>query len=244
MSNISISRLFALLELFEKERRPLTAAELQQYTDCPRSSLNLLLRGLVDLGYFTYHSKTAGYFPSIRLDRLGSWILPTVLQDSAVGKLLDDLRRATQETVILSMRSDLDMEVVRVATGHQAISLNIQRGYRFPIWHTAVGQAALSTLNPTELARLHRRGSPPDTLSLNEARRTAAQVRERGYAVGYGAVLDRVGAIAAPLPMTFSGRELVLSVGGPEERVRQREAQLADTLCGCIRAFCEAVDPD
>lgn len=221
----------------------MTAVELQQHTGCPRSSLNLLLRGLVESGYFTFHSKTAGYFPSVRLDRLGSWILPTVLQDGAVGELLDELRRMTHETVILSMRSDLDMEVVRVATGHQAISLNIQCGFRFRIWDTAVGQAALSTLTASEMTRLYRRGSPPEWLSLNEARRVATRVRDEGCAVGYGAVLERVGAVAAPLPITFSGRELVLSVGGPEERIKPREKQLCDTLCSQIRAFCEAVDP-
>ncbi len=244
MSNISITRLFTLLELFERERQPMTAAELQQRTGCPRSSLNLLLRGLVELGYFTFHTKTASYFPSVRFDRLGNWILPTVLQDGAVGRLLDELRQATHETVILSMRSDLDMEVVRVATSHQAIGLNIQCGYRFPIWHTAVGQAALSTLTPTELARLYRRGSPPDHISLNDVKRIASRVRDAGYAAGYGTVLERVGAVAAPLPITFSGRELVLSLGGPEERVRPREKQLAETLGDCITAFCQALNPD
>ncbi len=71
-----------------------------------------------------------------------------------------------------------------------------------------------------------------------------SRVRDAGYATGYGTVLERVGAIAAPLPVTFSGRELVLSLGGPEERVRPREKQLAETLSECITAFCQALEPD
>lgn len=233
-SNISITRLFEILELFAIERRPMTAAEIQDRTGCPRSSLNLLLRGLVSLGYFTFHKKTAGYFPSVKVERLGAWILPTVLSDSAVGKLLDALRKSTMETVILSMRSDLDMEVLQVATSHQAIGLNIREGFRFPIWSTAVGQAALATLNSADITRLYRRAPSGCKLSLNDVRRAAQKVREHGYAVSYGSVLEDVGAIAAPLPVTFSGRELVLSVGGPEQRVRCREQELAKTLLDTI----------
>ena len=236
-ANISITRLFQILELFKTEQRPLTATFIQNATGCPRSSLNLLLKSVVNLGYLTFHRKTNAYFPCIQLEQLTSWLLPTILQDHSVGALLNKLRAITRETVILSMRSDLDMEVVRVATSNQAIALHISPGARFPIWSTAVGLAALSSLKQTELKRLyHRSGSLPKD-SLNGTLRAINAMRKRGYSVSAGAVLEHVRALAAPLPTTFAGRELVLSVGGPDDRIAKNEQALGQALLQCISDF-------
>ncbi|TQV86198.1 helix-turn-helix domain-containing protein [Exilibacterium tricleocarpae] len=233
-ANISIKRLFQILELFQRERRPLTASTIQQLVDCPRSSLNLLLKSLINLDYLTLHRKSNAYFPSVRLEELTAWILPSILQDHCIGESLERLKNRTGETVVLSMRSDMEMEVIRVATSTQAIALRMACGSRIPIWSTAVGCAMLASLAGGELKRLYFRARQSPKRSLNEIRAETKLIQERGFAVSYGAVLEGVGALAAALPVTFSGRELVISVGGPSERIAKKEQQLGAILCAHV----------
>jgi DNA-binding IclR family transcriptional regulator len=235
--NISISRLFEILEVFSRERRPLTATFLQEITGCPRSSLNLLLKSAVSLGYLTIHKKTNSYFPCIQLAQLTAWVVPTILQDRKVGSMLDDLRQMTDESVLLCMRSDMNMEIVRVATSSQAIALIATVGDRFPIWGSAVGMAALSSLSNIDLKLLYYRSSKLPTKSLNETKNVLKATRIRGYSASYSAVREGVGAIAAPLPITFAGRELVLSIGGPEDRISKNEKQLGEALAKYISDY-------
>lgn len=56
------------------------------------------------------------------------------------------------------------------------------------------------------------------------------EIRETGYSVAYGEVLSEVGALAIALPFTFSGREIVLSVGGPSDRIHKKENYLGECL--------------
>ena len=239
--NISIKRLFQILELFRREQRPLTASAIQGAVDCPRSSLNLLLKNLVNLDYLTLHRKSSAYFPSVRLEDLTAWILPSILQDHRIGEWLEKLKNQTGETVVLTMRSDLEMEVVRVATSTQAIALRMACGSRIPVWSSAVGFAMLASLTGTELKRLYFRSQGIPRYSLNDIRKEIKQIRERGFAVSYGWVLEGVGALATALPVTFSGRELVLSIGGPSERVEKKEAQLGETLCAYVKEIAASI---
>lgn len=238
--NLATKRLFQMLELFRESQHPLSAGDIAEHLDCPKSSLNVLLRDMTALGYMTIDRKKRTYFPSPKLQHMSDWILDAIIRDPRLLAMIRDLREKTDETVVLSMRNDLEMEAVKVETSSQAISLTVQAGFRFPMWTSAVGHAMLAVLPSQELARLHDRATRQlDIPALDAIRGQLDEVRRRGCAISYGTVLSDVGAIAAPLTDAFGAQDLVISLGGPKQRVHAREQALVNILCrsNAVRKF-------
>ncbi len=227
-------RLIAIFELFARRRTPLGSGDIAAAIDCPKSSLSSLLKTLVDEGVLNVDRATKTYFPAPRIVGYADWVLPQMFRSTHVDQIMEELRERTSETVLLTVRNDLHAEVIQVTEGHQAVTLNIRPGYQFGLWTSAVGEALLSAMNDRTIyalvRRVNRRADGTEPLNAQRVMSVVKQIRQRGYAAGYSRVLPGVGALAAPLSFGFAGRELVLSVGGPELRVREHEARIAKAL--------------
>ncbi len=196
----------------------------------------------MQLGWLTIDRRRSTYFPGARLARLTGWLLSESLLDDAVLRALDVLSRSTQETVTLSCANDLDVEIIHACGPITGIHLVVQEGQRIPLWGSAIGTAYLSTLPDTTIRSMYRRSehdAPERRPAIPIARALAAvrQARRDGFAFIDSFVVSGVAAISAPLPDHIGPRPLVVSVGGPVERVRARTAQLQ----AAIRLFIAAV---
>lgn len=240
----SVRRLIRLYELFEAERHPLTSQDICVALEAPRSSVASLLKTLVDLDMLALDRKSATYFPSARFAQLGNWILATWLPPQEFLDMMSQLRDATVETVVLTTPADLEMEVVHVVGGLRDITLVVKPGQRFPIWSSAVGATYLSTqplaTTTALMKRLVRRGivaaDDPQLMNLpNEVRRA----REQRYAAAYHSIISDIGIVAMPVPRELAPKPLVISVGGPADRIRKVEALIVAHL----RSFLNAVMP-
>jgi DNA-binding IclR family transcriptional regulator len=222
----SVARIAALLELFEHERRPLTSQEIGAHLGIPRSSLGTLLKALVGLRWLAADRRRATYFPGARLARLTGWLQGEALLDDRLRDAVERLHQATGETVSVSAISDLEIEVVHVSSGEVGVQLVVQPGRRMPLWQSAVGIACLARLPDSTLRSMHRRAQRRATLggpmppSISEVLRRVRAVRDAGgIAFADGAVVPGVAALAFGLPEDVGLRPLVLSVGGPADRV-------------------------
>ncbi|HQN50687.1 MAG TPA: helix-turn-helix domain-containing protein, partial [Phenylobacterium sp.] len=63
----SAQRAFAILELFELERRPLSLTEVTQALRYPTSSTAALLKSLVVTGYLEFDRARRAYRPTMRI---------------------------------------------------------------------------------------------------------------------------------------------------------------------------------
>ena len=227
----SAGRAFEVLELFRRTRRQMPAAEIGQALGYPKSSTNALLKSLVTLGYLVFDTRTLRYFPSLVVTQLGDWIPSVVLSSQDALEIITDVQAATQETVTLSVKSELSWRVLRVAPGSYPISLRMMEGFDAPLVGTAVGTAILSQLQDESVAAVverwnghaKRKGERADA---GKVIRDVREVRNRGYAVAYDAVFDDTGAIAVPFPSEVDGFPMAIGVGGLRERIRRNEAAI------------------
>lgn len=59
----SAGRVLEVLELLGNVRKPLSASEIGRLLDYPKSSTNVLLKYLTNLGYLSFDPDTMHYFP-------------------------------------------------------------------------------------------------------------------------------------------------------------------------------------
>ncbi|HJP39272.1 MAG: helix-turn-helix domain-containing protein [Gammaproteobacteria bacterium] len=237
----SVGRVLRVLELFEKHQTPLSATQICNSLDLPKSSANALLKSLVQLGYLSIDGPTKNYFPTLSLTKLGDWLPGAMFGSGEILNVLEELHRQTQETVTLSMPNGLNMQFITVIRGTFPISLHIHEGFLAPLFGTGVGIAQLSTRTDkeiAELAKLANRGVGAKTsVDLVKIMTYVNEARANGFAEAYNRTSPETGAVAMPLPAGIYNRSLVIAVGGPWERIKKREAQIVRIMRRTLRGF-------
>lgn len=225
----SAARALDILEVFAARQAPLTATELGAALGYPKSSMSVLLKSLVTQGYLSLNGSDQGYFPTFKVARLGDWIAGALLGSEALLPLLERLRDATGETVTLTTASDLQMRCLHALIGTHPIALQVEEGVTFPMIGTAIGTAWLSAQEDgtvrERLKRWQKLGGARKA-PLDETGAAIAEVRARGYATAYDAVLPDTGAIAMPLRTAGVGETLVIAVAGLNDRIHRAEAKI------------------
>ena len=153
--------------------------------------------------------------------------------------ILNDVHSATQETVTLTVQSDLNCRFLRVIPGTFPISLRISDGYLAPLFTTAVGISIAMQLPDEEINRLlertnnraKRRG---DRLDPAKVAHEVREARQRGYTTVYEALLPDTGAVAAPFPSAVKGFPMAIGVGGLRDRIRRSEQSISRSIRSAI----------
>ncbi len=233
----SAGRVLEVLELLANVRKPLSASEIGRLLDYPKSSTNVLLKCLTNLGYLSFDPDTMHYFPSLRVTALGEWIPAALFGMGDAASMLQEVHDVTGETVTLSMRTGQSMRFMRVLPGKFFIALKMDEGTLAPLFGSSVGAAFLATRPPAEVERLAEAAR-----SLARTRQTRQiidrtlenmpQVRQAGYSVAHAILFPDTGAISMALPPASDGNVLVLGVGGLTDRIRRNERAIAR----CMRA--------
>lgn len=237
----SAARAFEIVEVFARERRRMTAAELGEMLPYPKSSLNVLLKSLVAQGYLSLQPGTLTYFPTLQLTQLGDWIPSALFGSDALVNTLEALRDRTRETVTLTMAVGFEMRVLRVLLGNHPIALQLSEGYTLPMFGTAIGMAYMSGLPESQLSALLRRAKEQlkgkQKIDLPALQERIEETRKTGFATAYNAVLEDTGAIAVPVLSPEFGETLVVAVAGLEQRIGRNEAVIVRELRRLTRSI-------
>lgn len=229
MSSVSqsVSRCFAIFALFSARQAALTAVEIAEHLDAPRSSVAALLKELVELRMLSLNRRTLTYMPTLGFARLSAWLTDPRHFPPQVAAMMEELQRDSGETVTVSWPLDSEMEVIRVERSRQPISFIAESGQRIPLWTSAVGTAYLATLTNTQvIARWEKDERRSNTLpAIGKVLERVAEARLDGVTVMHSGVFEGASAIAKKLEYELDGRPLVLSIAGPEERMRAREGE-------------------
>ncbi len=237
----SVGRVLGVLELFKDRRRPMTATEICNHLQLPKSSANALLKSLVTLGYLSLNSPGKQYFPTLAVTHLGDWLAGKLFSSAETLNALEDIHTETQETVTLSMPNGLSMQFVTVLPSTFPISLNLHEGFLTPLFGSGVGTAQLSTRADEEITRLvkqanRRASSSKRKIDLDKVMADVEAARSQGYAEAYDQVSSDSGAIAMPIPRGEIDRNLVVAVGGLSARIRQRKQLIIRTMRKALRS--------
>lgn len=206
----------------------------------PQSSTLALLKSMVALGYLAFDRLQHTYLPTLRVAALGHWVEASFHGEGHLLALLDDLSARTSETVCLSCQNDLVMQFTHVRLSAQPVIVSSKPGELAPLFRSAIGYAALSARPDAAIRQLGHRFNRrarklADRVDVDAALQRIRRVRYAGYAVGYDLYVKGVGAVAWALATEGGGHTLVLSVGGPSDRVKNREASIVRTTRAAIR---------
>lgn len=230
----SAKRVFEVLELFERERRPLSLKAVLEALDYPASSGSALLKSLVTLGYLDYDRDRRSYFPTMRIAALGAWVHEALFEDGALASVMQHLREATGETVILGTQSDLTAQYVHVVRSGEPLQFAVPPGTRRPLANSGMGWLLLSAKSDDEIERLRRRinaeAGGEEALSREDLALRVGEVRTRGYAFSKNTVSPGAGIIGVLLPKGPFGRVFGLGIGGPVARLEANEAAIVAEL--------------
>lgn len=234
----SADRVLALLELFRTERRPLGAREIASRLAIPRSSVTVLLRGLVAQGYLRFDRERGAYFPTLRVALLSTWLTQGLIDDPGIVAAMATLSITTQETICLWADAGNQLQIIRVVASPQPIALAMTAGGSAPIVSTAVGMAMLSLRDAKAVAdAVSRHNREATRITRFDPALVMAEWRAAvtaGHVAAYNRWLPDAGAVAVGF-RPRGGEPLVLAVGGPVFRIRPREADIADALHAAIR---------
>ncbi len=234
----SVSRAFALLELFRRERRPLTATAIETALGLPQASALVLARELAALGYLSFDRAARSYFPSARLGELAGWLGAADLPARRLHDLVDEVARATCETTSLCCANGLHLQIEHFALGTLPGSIVMQSGRAAPLPCSGAGRAVLATGSDAEAQRVIdevRRREPRYRFDAAQAALDLVAARRRGYLVTYDLMIPGVGAVAFPLPRAATGGGFALVIGAPTPRVRSDAARLVRLCRGILR---------
>jgi IclR family transcriptional regulator, blcABC operon repressor len=206
----AVTRAVAVLDALAAE--PGVAAgtsELSRRLGLPKSSIANICAALVEAGLL--RRAGAGFRLGRRLAELGGAYLSAVDQVQEFYDACESLETASEETMQLGILDGTEVTYIARHDGRQPIRLASEIGRRLPASCTAMGKAAMASLDGDELAERLRGVRWLPVMTANSHRTVEALmtdlegVRERGYAIDDEETAEGVICYAIAVPPRRAG---------------------------------------
>ena len=238
----SAARVLQIFELFDTMREPLKVGEIAARLDYPQSSTSVLLRSLVGLGYLAADPVARTFMPTPRIGLLGSWCVSDPMRSGAVHRLMDELSRATGQTIILAGRNGIYAQYFHVVQATRPLRLHVPVGtLRMLVWSTA-GFVMLRDTPEAEVRALVRRtnaeaGASQARIQIADVLARIAHARKAGYGFSRALVTPGTGMICVRLPIQQAGADpMTICVSGWVETIEAEERKIIATIHTAIDA--------
>ncbi|NSC20979.1 IclR family transcriptional regulator [Streptomyces albus subsp. chlorinus] len=183
----SAVRTVELLEFFAHRPGMHTLAAVQEAVGYPKSSLYMLLRTLVELGWVETDSTGTRYGIGVRALLVGTSYIDGDEVVAAAGPALDRLSEDTTETIHLARLDGTDVVYLATRQSQHYLRPFARVGRRLPAHSTSLGKALLATYTDDEVrALLPERLARHTERTVTDRERLIEElhlVREQGYAV-------------------------------------------------------------
>lgn len=218
----AIERLIDIFEAFQASQRPLSLTDLAEAVNIPKSTCHAIITTLTARGYLYSLTRPRALYPTKRLYDVARDIHEKDPFIERATPLLERLRDASRETVILGKRQGDTVVYLQVVEGLHSIRYSARPGDIKPLTSSSIGKALLGSLKEPEL-RSWLEGRP--LARITEATITDPQAliddilqsRRAGYFVTRGENVDDVWAVAAFL--SINKETLAVAVAGPRHRM-------------------------
>jgi DNA-binding IclR family transcriptional regulator len=240
MSKI-VERTLDLLELFAEEKRPLSLSDIARLMNIPVSSCHDVLQAMQARGYLYEIAPRAGYYPTLRLVKLGKVIGdhdPVLLRAESQ---LRALRDSLDESVLLAKVTGLAAHYLLVFEPTHALRFGATVGDPVRgLFNTSGGKALLGCLNDAALdAALAGAALPQVTRrTITDPGVLRADIelgRKRGWYLNREESLDGVTTLSAPF--RWASAVYVITVAGPSARLEQKLERAAEGAVAAGRAL-------
>jgi len=220
----SAHRVFKILEVFSREQRALSVAEIAVECNFPQSSTSALMRTVVELGYLSFDRVNRTYRPTLRLPLLVNWVSTSLFKGDEILQLMQELSERTNETILLCAENGRYSRYIHLIEATGSLRLHAVAGDVRPYTQTATGLMLLSTWDNRRLAGfIHRANSeeqdPIRRVDLSALIKQLETIRQDGYAVSLGGYIRGGGAVGMLLPRQNDEPPMSIGIGGPQANV-------------------------
>jgi IclR family transcriptional regulator, KDG regulon repressor len=231
----SARRVLAIFELMLQRGEPVTVAEVVRALRIPKSTAYELVRTLTAAGYLERNG-TAAYFLGRKLFELGMAYRSQMDLLKEGGKVVEELRDETGETVQLSVLENNVMLVLVKEESSKPIRIISRVGSRVPVNWAAAGRLLVSDLSASELKPLLQRIAKPSPTGRaptdpDELVRQIKRFRMQGFGFELNEANEHAGCVAAPVTDVSGKCVAAISIVAPEQRLqRQHREVLIDAV--------------
>lgn len=231
----SATRVFDMLETFERQRRPLRVADLVESLDAPQSSVSMLLKTLVSQGYLDCNPATREYCPSARVANMCDWVTQLPDRPQAIPEAMHKLAEQTGETILLGRIEGVHLQYAAVIHAREARLFAAVSGTKRPLHRSSLGMALMSALDDARIGLLLRRynaelAADEKPANLKATLAEVAIARDQGYYQSGGLATPGSGVIGMLLPSLLRGQRMALGVGTRLDRLQLNKREYIDRL--------------
>ncbi|NGP07748.1 IclR family transcriptional regulator [Rhodococcus sp. 14C212] len=219
----TVSRVTTILELVARSENGSRFADITAAIDAPRSSVHVLVKGLVANGYL--HEEGGRYTIGSAVRALLA--APTVPIDSAARPGMEALHHKFNETVMLSFLVGDAVVYTDVIESTQMIRYSAPLRTRRPLYPTSSGKCFLAYAGET-FRENYLAAHIPDEDMREQVRAELRTIADEGVAINRGQTLPDVSGVSVPI---FGNGHLlaVLAIAGPTTRIADRLDEFAAT---------------
>jgi DNA-binding IclR family transcriptional regulator len=240
----SAVRAIEVLELFSRERRPLTLSEIIEALGYPQSSTTVMLKSLLAIGYLNYNPERKTYYPNISVTRLGDWIPESRIVSGPVQALMRDLHERTTESVSIAVQNDINIHFLSVLNSKHKVKFFIpSRGQR-TLLQSNLGWMLLAIKSDREIASIHHRIGQ---MKLHRMPRLdavmghVADIRSSGYCFVPDLPVPGAASVAMLLPSRFHAQPIAVGVGGYVPRLQANLPSILSAMRHSIDGFSKSL---
>ena len=236
-------RVMQVFEIFARERRPLTNAELARFLQLADSSCSDLLHTLRQSGYLLRTPKSRFFHPTGRLNEIAGLIAASDPMQQFAAEALEILSRQTGETAMCGHMDGTNVKVFACQESARALRYVLKPGVTLNLHSTALGKALLGTLPTKErdalIDSLSLEADTPHTIT--DPKQLKAQITA---SLEYGCFAARgegsEGVYAIGIAGIVGGKLTAFSIVGPIHRFEQNLGSYRAILLDMKRDFFEA----
>jgi len=200
----SVARSLMLLELLAHENREMSLTEIANAINWPKTTVHGLIATLRDYNYIDQSPTTGHYRLGIRLFELGnlvarSWDIRTIAKPA-----MHNLNNRLGEMVQLATEDKGEVLYLEKLDSTHMMRIVSEIGARLPMHCSGLGKVLLAYKKPSEVKRIlskhGMRQMTTRTITDQETlRKELIKVKEQGYAIDNGEVMDSLRCVAAPI---------------------------------------------
>jgi DNA-binding IclR family transcriptional regulator len=229
----AIDRVIDIFEAFQTTQRPLSLTDLAEIVGVPKSTCHAIVSTLSARGYLYTLTRPRALYPTRRMFDVARDIAANDPLIERATPVLERLRDATRETVILGKRQGDSVIYLQVFEGLHAIRYSAKPGEFKPLHSSSIGKALLGSLKEAELREwLKDRELPAITTATKTGHELLIaellESRKLGYFVTRGENVPDVCAVAAFL--TAHHEPIAVAVAGPQHRIEGNIPEIARLL--------------
>lgn len=197
-----LERGLAILQLFDRNRTSLGAADVARELGIPRTTVFRLMQTLAHLEFLERDDRQFRLGPAIL--RLGFEYLASLELTELAQPILERLRDGSGFSTQLVIRDRTEVVVVQKASMPSTFASTVTVGSRLPAHTTVIGRMLLADLDDAALRELYPATQLPGPSergprSFADLRRMLAEDRARGYAVSESFYETGISAVAVPV---------------------------------------------